>query len=77
MECFECGKEMTMEDGEPSLTDCVIRVSPASENVIPSPGTVDYFNKQLGKHSDGAGSCHIEICFGCYIDGVLGTKGVS
>ncbi len=62
---------MAREEGEPDLTGLDIRVSPASENVPPSPGTVDYFNKQLGKHSDGAGSCHIEICFECFLDGVL------
>ncbi len=72
MECFKCSKEMTREDGGPTLTGVEVVVSSASENEVPNPETVEYFNKQLGKHSDGTGSCHVVICFECYIDGLVG-----
>lgn len=32
------------------------------------PEDIEYYNKQLGRYSNGKGECHIGICYECYID---------
>ena len=56
---------MDNEDG-----DCTFKgidVNVILDGVQKTPENIAYFNKQLGKYSDGNGECHVAICYECYI----------
>lgn len=74
MKCYKCGKEMGREDGGNTLKGVDINV--ILDEVQRTPENIDYFNKQLGKYSDGKGECHVGICYECYIDGLFHAGGI-
>ncbi len=70
MKCIKCGKEINREDGENTITG--IRVDVTIDEAQKTPENIKYYNRQLGKYSDGNGECHVAICYECYVDGLLG-----
>lgn len=72
MKCYKCGKEMERENSRATLTGIVIEVKMTLDPILPED--IDYYNKQLGKYSNGNGACHIGICYECYIDGLFHIK---
>ena len=69
LKCWKCGKDMEKEDGGPRLIGKLETVTSQKEL---SPAEVDYFNRQLGKYSDGHGQCKVAICYECYVDNQFG-----
>ena len=69
MKCFKCGKEMEREDGRATLTGIEVEVKMNLDPVLSED--IVYYNKQLGKYSNGKGECKIGICYECYVDGLL------
>lgn len=69
MKCQKCGKEMGREDSRATLKGIVIEVKMNLDPILPED--VDYYNKQLGKYSNGKGECNVAICYECYIDGLF------
>ena len=70
--CWKCGKDMLPPEGEASIKGVVVK---AGLDTAEGKGTIEgieYFNRQLGKYSDGQGGCDIGICYECYIDGLFG-----
>ena len=75
MKCWKCDKEMDRKDGGVTLKGIEIEVRhniEADNRPVPMTRTDrGYYNKQLGKYSNGKGECHVAICYECYIDGLL------
>ena len=81
MKCQKCNKEMDRDiGGDLTFPGIVASVAPTLKGVEvtvrlePPQDTqenIDYFNKQLGKYSNGKGECHIAICYECYIDNLF------
>jgi len=69
MECYKCRKEMGREDSRATLEGIVIEVKMNLDPILPED--IDYYNKQLGKYSNGQGECKVGICYECYIDGLF------
>lgn len=69
MKCWKCGKEMDREDEGTTLEGITIAVNVKEEKR--TIADVIYYNKQLGKYSDGNGECKVGICYECYIDGLF------
>lgn len=69
MKCEKCGKEMAREDSRATLVGVEIKVKMNLDPVLPTD--IDYYNKQLGKYSNGNGECEVGICYECYIDGLF------
>ena len=72
MKCWKCDKEMDREDGGKIIkgVEVVVEIEPP----LGAKETIEYNNKQLGKYSNGAGGCHVAICYECYIDGLFQIK---
>ena len=69
MQCYRCGKEMEREDSRAILEGVVVEVKIELDPILPED--IDYYNKQLGKYSNGEGGCRVGICYECYIDGLF------
>lgn len=69
MRCYRCGKEVDSPKEDCSLKGVEVTVS--LEGKQRTPENIEYFNKQLGKYSDGKGGCHVAICYECYIDNLF------
>jgi len=70
MKCIRCGKEMDREgDSETTLKGIQVDVKLDINPILPED--IAYFNKQLGKYSDGNGECHVVLCYECYLDNYL------
>ncbi len=60
---------MDREDGGTVLKGVVVTIDVKEE--ARTQANIDYYNKQLGKYSDGKGECKVGICYECYIDGLF------
>ncbi len=60
---------MDRENGLVILKGIEVDVEIKLDPILPSD--IEYYNKQLGKYSDGKGECHVAICYECYIDGLF------
>lgn len=67
--CFKCGKEIWREQSKATLVGVEVEIKMALTPVLPED--IDYYNKQLGKYSNGKGECDVGICYECYIDGLF------
>ena len=72
MKCWKCDKEMGRENSRETLGGIEVEVKMNLTPVLPDD--IDYYNKQLGKYSDGKGECKVGICYECYIDGLFQMK---
>ena len=72
MKCWKCDKEMEREDGGATLNGVVVTIDVQEE--ARTQADIEYYNKQLGKYSDGNGKCYIGICYECYIDGLFNLE---
>ena len=73
MKCFRCGKEMDREHSLATIKGIEVNVEIELDPIISSD--IDYYNKQLGKYSNGKGECHVGLCYECYIDGLFQRGG--
>jgi len=69
MNCYKCGKDMDNPNGDPQIKGVEVDVD--IEGKQRTPENIAYFNKQLGKHSNGEGGCNVAICYECYIDNLF------
>jgi len=69
MKCWKCGKEMARESNKKPLQGIDVKIKIDLDPILPDD--VDYYNKQLGKYSNGKGGCYVGICYECYIDGLF------
>ena len=74
MECWKCNKEMGRGSSRALLKGIEVQVKVALDPILPED--IEYYDKQLGKYSNGNGGCEVSICYECYIDGLfhVGTK---
>lgn len=70
MKCFKCQKEMDRENSGATIKGILVNVTVELASVLPED--IEYYNVQLGKYSNGRGSCHVGICYECHIDGLFG-----
>ena len=61
---------MSREDGGTTLYGIEVSITRKDENETKE--TIEYFNRQLGKYSDGKGGCDVAICYECFIDATFG-----
>ena len=66
MKCFKCSKEMDREDGGTTLKGVEVTISVTDESR--TVADIEYYNKQLGKYSNGDGVAEVAICYECYIN---------
>ncbi len=71
MKCFKCEKEMDREDSLATIKGIKVDVEMGLDPIL--SGDIDYYNKQLGKYSNGKGECHVGLCYECYIDVLFQT----
>jgi len=70
MKCFKCGKEIDRDDNEKLVIEGVA-VKVILDEGQRTPENITYYNRQLGKYSNGNGGCNVSTCFECYIDGMF------
>ena len=69
MKCWKCGKEMDRENSLATIKGIEVEVKMNLDPVLPED--IEYYNKQLGKYSNGQGECNVGICYECYIDSLF------
>ncbi len=69
MKCWECGKQIDRADNGAIIYG--IKIDVVADNITPQ--TLEYYNLQLGKYSNGVGECHVALCYECWIDHLLGV----
>ena len=73
MQCQKCNKEMGRAGiDDPTLIGLSMELK--IEPPLNTPENIAYYNKQVGKYSDGNGGCCVGICYECYIDGLFQVK---
>lgn len=70
--CWKCGKEMARENSRAPIKGREVTIKIDLKPVLPDD--IDYYNKQLGKYSNGDGECNVAICYECYIDNLFQMK---
>ena len=73
MKCYRCGKEVDRENSRATIWGILVEVKIELDPILPED--IEYYNKQLGKYSDGNGKCEVAICYECYIDGLFNIEG--
>lgn len=73
MLCDRCGKQMSREDGMDKFELSGVDVSIHLSDDVKTPENIEYYNKQMGRYSNGEGCCHLSLCIECWFDSLMGV----